>query len=61
MHASVNAKEHYLVTEDGSTFHMSGEFCGYVKEYYDTGRLMGVQTLKAEEGGRQDEYISDQN
>lgn len=61
MHASVNAKENYLVTEDGSTFHISGEFCGYVKEYYDTGSLMGVQTLKAEEGGRPDEHISDQN
>ena len=61
MSASVNAEERYLATEDGSTFRISEEFCGYVKEYYDTGGLMGVQTIEVEEGESADESISDQD
>lgn len=59
MSASVNVKEKYLATEDGSTFHISEEFCGYVKEYYDTGSLMGVRMIEVQEGGRSDERVSD--
>lgn len=59
MAAFVNVRENYLATEDGSTFHLSGEFCGYVKEYYDTGSLMGVRTIEVQEGGGTDEGISD--
>lgn len=59
MQAKVNVDKHYLVTEDGSTYQVSEEFCGYVKEYYDTGSLMGVQNIMVEEEGAEDETNAD--
>lgn len=55
MRAAVNVKKHYLITEDGSIYHVSKEFCGYVKEYYDTGSLMGVQNISVGEEEAEDE------
>lgn len=55
MRAAVNVRKHYLVTEDGSTYRVSEEFCGYVKEYYDTGSLMGTQNIIVDEEEMSDE------
>lgn len=42
MIAYVNCEANYLVTQNGSIYHISKEFSGYVKEYYETGSLMGI-------------------
>lgn len=43
MIAKVNCDENYLVTPNGTIYRVSKEFAGYVKEYYETGSLRGVQ------------------
>lgn len=45
MEAEVNTKEQYLITENGTKYHISQEFAGYVQEYYDTGTIDGHQTI----------------
>lgn len=45
MVAYVNYNEHYLVTQNDTIYNISSEFAGYVKEYYETGKLMGIQTI----------------
>lgn len=45
MDALVNCDENYLVTQNGSIYHVSKEFTGYVEEYYKTGRLMGITNI----------------
>lgn len=45
MIALVNCDENYLVTQNGLLYHVSKEFAGYVKEYYETGSLMGIQNI----------------
>lgn len=58
MRAFVNVEACYLVTENGSTYRVSEEFCGYVQEYEETGSLMGVQTFSVREEG-EDEGVTD--
>lgn len=41
----VNCDENYLVTQNGSIYHVSKEFTRYVKNYYETGSLMGIQNI----------------
>lgn len=48
MIAKVNCDENYLVTQNGTIYRVSKEFAGYVKEYYETGSLMGVQNTISE-------------
>ena len=48
MVAMINLDENYLVTQDGSIYHVSKEFVSYVKEYYETGSLMGIQNIVIE-------------
>lgn len=45
MAAEVNCDEHYMATQNGTIYHISEEFAGYVKEYYETGRLMGITNI----------------
>lgn len=45
MLTKVNYDEHYLVTQNGTIYNVSKEFAGYVKEYYETGRLIGIQNI----------------
>lgn len=45
MIASVNCDENYLATNKGTIYHISKEFAGYVKEYYETGSLMGIRNI----------------
>ena len=48
MVALVNCDENYLVTQNGTIYHVSNEFTSYVKEYYKTGSLMGIQNIISE-------------
>ncbi len=50
MVAEINTKECYLITQDGSAYTISKEFAGYVKEYYETGSLMGTRTIRKDQG-----------
>lgn len=45
MVAYVNWDRNYLVTENHTTYRISEEFAGYVKEYYETGQLMGIRNI----------------
>jgi hypothetical protein len=48
MAALVNCDKNYLVTQNGSIYHVSKEFTGYVEEYYKTGSLMGITKIITE-------------
>jgi len=43
--AYINWDRNYMVTENGSYYHVSEEFGSYIKEYYETGKLLGVQNI----------------
>ena len=48
MVALVNCDENYLVTQNGSIYHVSKEFVSYVNEYYKTGILMDSTNIFSE-------------
>ena len=43
MEAYVNTQECYLVTQDGTTYHVSEQFTQYVQNYYETENIMESQ------------------
>lgn len=51
MAAYIHPIEHYLVTQKGATYHVSGKFTECVQEYADTGRIahLGIGEVEADE------------
>lgn len=45
MQVVVNTQENYLITDNGTKYHVSEEFAAYVQEFYDYGSIDGMPIL----------------
>lgn len=49
MTAELNYDKCYLATQNGTTYDVSKEFVGYVKEFYETDKFLGTQIVSGAE------------